>query len=109
MNKDRVRFMRIILFFDLPTTTPKERKTYQQFRKNIVENGFVMLQESVYSKLETNYKACDLEIEKIKRNKPKQGLIQCLVITEKQYAGIINITGELKHNQIDNTDRLVVL
>ena len=105
----RYRFMRIVLFFDLPTITPLDRKVYRKFRKFLINDGFIMIQESVYVKITTNYNSCNSEIERIKKNKPDNGLVQCLVITEKQYSGIINITGELNHQQIDSMDRLLVL
>lgn len=43
--------MRIMVFFDLPTITPANRKDYANFRKYLIKNGFIMMQESVYSKL----------------------------------------------------------
>ena len=46
--------MRVILFFDLPVTTPEGRQNYNKFRKFLIRNGFLMLQESVYSKLALN-------------------------------------------------------
>lgn len=48
------RFMRIVLFFDLPTLTEKNRKEYTRFRKFLIKTGFMMLQESVYVKLALN-------------------------------------------------------
>ena len=39
------RFMRMLVFFDLPTITGEEKRHYRQFRKLLIKNGFVMLQE----------------------------------------------------------------
>ena len=50
----RYRFMRILVFFDLPTETSKDRKIYSRFRKFLIKEGFIMMQESVYSKLALN-------------------------------------------------------
>ena len=44
------RFMRILVMFDLPTETSEERRDYRKFRKNLIKNGFIMMQESVYVK-----------------------------------------------------------
>jgi len=109
LNTQRSRAMRIILFFDLPTLTSKERKVYRQFRKKLINNGYIMLQESVYSKLVTNYTSCESEIERLKKTKPAEGLVQCLAITEKQYANIINITGKLSTDKINSVDRMVII
>ena len=49
------RFMRVIVFFDLPTETTEDKKNYRKFRKFLIKGGFLMLQESVYAKLALNY------------------------------------------------------
>ena len=51
--------MRLIVFFDLPVVTSAERREYARFRKFLVRNGFVMMQESVYSKIILNNTAGD--------------------------------------------------
>ena len=48
------RFMRVLVFFDLPVLTAKERREYRRFRNELLKNGFIMLQESVYCKLALN-------------------------------------------------------
>ncbi|NLB62432.1 MAG: CRISPR-associated endonuclease Cas2, partial [Clostridiales bacterium] len=46
--------MRVLVFFDLPTITLEIQREYRRFRKYLVKNGFLMLQESVYCKLALN-------------------------------------------------------
>ena len=53
-DKERVRYMRLVLFFDLPVETPKQRKDYRLFRKFLLKDGFLPLQQSVYAKLVVN-------------------------------------------------------
>lgn len=77
--------MRILVFFDLPTETSKDRKVYSKFRKFLIKEGFVMMQESVYVKLVLNNSVTNAVREKIEKNKPSKGLVQLLVITEKQF------------------------
>ena len=48
------RYMRILVFFDLPVTTEDDRRVYRTFRKYLIKSGFLMLQESVYCKLAQN-------------------------------------------------------
>ena len=48
------RFMRVIVFFDLPTLTTEDKRNYSKFRRFLIKNGFMMLQESVYAKLALN-------------------------------------------------------
>ena len=105
----RDRVMRTIVFFDLPTIYNRDKKNYLLFRKYLLNEGFIMLQESVYSKISLNNQQSHLSINRIKKNAPKRGLIQVLTITEKQYSNIEYITGSNDSKIIDTEDRLVVL
>ena len=80
--------MRILIFFDLPTETSKDRKNYSKFRKFLINEGFIMMQESVYSKLTLNNSVTSSIREKIVKNKPPKGIVQMLVITEKQFGSM---------------------
>lgn len=77
--------MRILIFFDLPTETARDRKIYSKFRKFLIKEGFIMMQESVYVKLTLNNSITNAIKEKIQKNKPSRGIVQMLVITEKQF------------------------
>lgn len=103
------RFMRIIVFFDLPTETAKDRKMYSKFRKMLINDGFIMLQESVYSKLALNSSIANSIREKIHKNKPPKGIVQMLTITEKQYNSIEYVVGEKNNEIIEDTERLIIL
>ena len=101
--------MRIVVFFDLPVITASQRKTYRTFRKYLVKNGFLMMQESVYCKLAQNFSVGETIIENIRKNRPTEGLVQVLKVTEKQYGKMEYIIGE-SSNEVLNTDqRLVIL
>ena len=95
--------------FDLPVLTAKQRKEYTDFRKFLLKNGFMMMQESIYCKLMQNAVAGDTIIENIKRNKPSEGLVQVLRITEKQYSKIEYIVGKNESEVIDSDERLVII
>ena len=103
------RYMRVIIFFDLPVETSDQRKEYRRFRKYLLRNGFVMLQESVYSKIVLNPTAASFVQEGVRKNKVSKGLIQMMTVTERQYEQMEVITGEKQHTIIDNDDRLVIL
>lgn len=105
----RNRVMRTIVFFDLPNVYYKDRKNYQKFHKFLVNDGYIMLQESVYSKIALNLQQAELNINKIKKNSPQKGVIQVMNITEKQYADIEFIIGKPQTNVIDSEDRLIIL
>lgn len=101
--------MRVLVFFDLPVTTSENRRAYTHFRKFLLKNGFLMLQESVYCKLALNSIAVNAIVENIHKNKPEEGLIQLLTVTEKQYAKMDIIIGEIKSEVLDSDERLVIL
>lgn len=101
--------MRLLIFFDLPTDTVKDRKRYREFRKLLINEGFVMMQESVYSKLTLNSSIANSTKDKIYKNKPPKGIIQMLTITEKQFSSIEYVIGEKTTNVLDDTERMVVL
>lgn len=101
--------MRTMVFFDLPNVYSKDKRNYQLFRKFLVHQGFIMMQESVYSKIVLNNQQSNLLIEKIKKQAPKRGLIQVLTITEKQYSQMKYIIGKNTSKIIDNEDRIIVL
>lgn len=91
-------FMRMILMFDLPVKTKKERQIYTKFRKMLLKRGFFALQYSVYSKIFANRDAAKNEKDCIKKLAPEKGNIRIMIITEKQYANMEIIVGG-KSNQ----------
>lgn len=69
-----------------------------------------MMQESVYTKLAINRQTMDLELNRINTFLPKNGLIQALTVTEKQFARMKTLLGEAhKHSEISSTERLVII
>ena len=105
----RNRVMRTIVFFDLPNVYAKDKRNYILFRKFLLNEGFIMMQESVYSKLVLNSQQSLLLIDRIRKKVPKKGIIQVLTITEKQYANIEYLIGDNNTKIINNEDRLVIL
>ena len=107
---DRFRYMRLIVFFDLPVETLPQRREYARFRKWLVKNGYLMLQRSVYTKLAIDGRMVASLILRLEENKPKEGLVQALQVTEKQYASIRNIVGGASPSEeLSTTQTLVVI
>lgn len=101
--------MRIIVFFDLPTETYIERKEYRDFRKFLIKDGFLMMQESVYTKLALNQSIVKAELNRLRNNKPKKGLVEILTITEKQFSQIEYLVGKRQSLFEDSDERLIIL
>lgn len=107
MKRDRV--MRLIIFFDLPHVYNNDIRNYNRFRKFLINEGFIMMQESVYSKLALNSVQINLIMKKVIKNSPDKGIIEGLVVTERQYANINYIVGHPISKIIDSEDRMIVL
>ena len=105
----RDRAMRTIVFFDIPNIYAKDRRNYNEFRRYLLSEGFVMMQESVYSKIVLNTQQSEGLMDRLRKKSPKKGLIQVLTITEKQYSQIEYIIGKSNTKIIDTEDRLVIL
>ena len=101
--------MRLIVFFDLPTETSAQQREYRHFRKFLVRNGFVMMQESVYSKIVLNSTAAEAVRENIRKHKTSGGLIEMLVVTERQFERIEVVVGEVQSVVVDSDERLIIL
>lgn len=106
----RVRFMRLLVFFDLPTASAPQRREYSRFHRFLLKNGYLMLQKSVYSKLAIDGRMFGALIARLEENKPSEGIIQAMLVTEKQYESIVCIVGGgNKREELETTDGLVVL
>lgn len=103
------RFMRLMVFFDLPVETPQERREYTRFRKFLIKSGFLMMQESVYCKLALNQTAMDAILDSVRRHKPPAGLVQALAVTEKQFARMEYIVGSYSGDVVNTDERYVEL
>ena len=103
------RIMRMIIFFDLPTITTKDLKEYRNFRKFLIKNGFIMMQESVYSRLILNNNSAKLLKNQVYKNLPSAGLIQMLQVTEKQFANIEYMRGKSQNKILDSNERITIL
>ena len=68
--------MRVLIFFDLPVKTVAERKAYATFRKNLLREGFIMVQESVYSRIATTRESAGFLEGRVASFVPEEGLVQ---------------------------------
>lgn len=101
--------MRTIVFFDLPNVYSIDKRNYLFFRKFLLNEGFLMLQESVYSKIVLSSQQMKYLIQRIRKNAPKKGIIQILNVTEKQYSQIEYVIGISNSKIINSEDRLIII
>lgn len=102
--------MRILCMFDLPMESKKEQRCYRLFRKELLANGFVMLQYSVYYRVVPNRSAGKKFEGILKRATPPFGEIRLLYVSEKQFEEMQLLVGARSHQEekIAN-NRLVVI
>lgn len=88
------RIMWVLVFFDLPTETKKDRKAYADFRKKLVADGFVMFQFSIYLRHCASAENADVHIKRVQRALPEYGKIGILRITDKQFGDMELFVGK---------------
>ncbi len=82
------RVMWVLVFFDLPTETKKERKAASQFRKLIMQDGFQMFQFSVYMRHCASRENAEVHKKRVKSLLPEKGHVCVLCITDKQFGNM---------------------
>jgi len=106
----RYDVMRVFCFFDLPTETNAQRRSYRIFRKLLLENGFEMLQYSVYVRTCPNRIFAKKYYTRITKQAPTSGHIRLLMVTEKQFEDMALIIGRKgEHEDKIGARRLVVI
>lgn len=79
------RVMWVLVLFDLPTETRKDRKEAASFRKHLIEDGFTMFQFSIYIRHCPSFENAEVHIKRVKRILPDKGKVGILCITDKQF------------------------
>ena len=95
LNRElNMRAMQILLMFDLPVKTKALRKVYTSFHRFLLNNGFDMIQFSVYVRHCSNYESAQAHVDRLSLASPKRGSIRYLIITEKQFAEMGILVGK---------------
>lgn len=103
------KFMRLLIMFDLPMNTKSEQREYREFRQFLLENGFLMLQYSIYTRICTNQTMADNYIKKIEKVLPSDGAIRGLIITEKKYEKMKIFLGQKSKVESIITDKKLIV
>ena len=85
--------MRFLVFFDLPVVTRAERRAYTVFRRFLINDGYDMIQFSVYGRILNGSDAEQKHLKRLVDNLPPAGSVRCLTLTEKQFAGMKLLVG----------------
>lgn len=82
------RIMWVLVFFDLPTETKVQRKAATEFRKNLIKDGFVMFQFSIYMRNCPSAENATAHVRRVKTFLPKTGKVGIITITDKQFGSM---------------------
>jgi len=93
MSASTRRHMRLLVLFDLPVVTRAERRAYTVFRRFLLNDGYDMIQFSVYGRILNGTDAEQKHFKRLVDNLPPEGSVRCLSVTEKQFAGMKLLVG----------------
>jgi CRISPR-associated protein Cas2 len=85
--------MRMMVFFDLPVVSKADRRAYTLFRRFLLNDGYDMIQYSIYGRILNGTDAEEKHMKRLIANLPAAGSIRALTVTEKQYASMKILVG----------------
>lgn len=99
MKTDEVRILWMFVFFDLPVGTKDERRAATRFRNFLKDDGYMMLQWSVYARVCRGEEAAEKHVQRVIKNLPRKGSVRALQVTGKQYGRMRLLLGEATKNE----------
>lgn len=82
------QIMWVMVLFDLPVLTKKNRKEAARFRKDLLQAGFDMFQFSIYVRHCLSRDQTERHIRKVESLLPPEGQVGIMTITDKQFGQI---------------------
>lgn len=82
---NQYRTMWLLVFFDLPTETKKERKAASKFRNVLLKDGFQMFQFSIYMRCCPSRENAEVHSKRVRIHLPEKGHVGILTITDRQF------------------------
>lgn len=96
----------VIAMFDLPVDTPRQRRAYARFRKQLLDDGFSMMQYSVYQRHCASVENSTVHMQRMGAQVPAEGEVRFLVITDKQFEKIVVYVGKKRAPQKPSPSQL---
>ncbi|MCF8480291.1 MAG: CRISPR-associated endonuclease Cas2 [Rhodospirillum sp.] len=109
MKAEDSRYMWVMVFFDLPVGTKDQRRSATRFRKALKDDGFLMLQFSVYARVCRGQDAVNKHVGRVRANLPAKGSVRTLQITDKQYGRMELMLGLAPKTERLGAKQLVLL
>ncbi len=86
----------VLVCFDLPVGTPEERKAAANFRKDLVRDGYIMVQYSVYARPCGSADRVETQVRRLKPKIPAKGEVRSLVISDAQWGRMLVMRSQQK-------------
>ena len=102
------RIMWVLVLFDLPTETKKQRSQATRFRKDLLDEGFTMFQFSIYLRHCPSKENAEVHIRRVKNCLPQHGKVGIICITDKQF-GQMEIFFSKKQTDLPSTPQQLEL
>ncbi len=109
MKTEEVRFVWLFVFFDLPVGSKEQRRAASRFRNFLKDDGFMMLQFSVYARVCRGEDGAMTHIARVTRNLPLSGSVRALQVTDRQYGRMRLLLGEMTPTEKPGSAQLVLL
>jgi len=92
----KYRMAWVLVFFDLPVGTPEERRDATNFRKDLLKDGYMMVQFSVYARPCGTADRVDTQVRRLKTKIPPKGEVRGLMISDAQWGRMIILRSRQK-------------
>lgn len=103
------RLMWMMVLFDLPVGTKKERKAATRFRTFLLDQGFEMSQFSVYMRFCAGKEQVESHTARIRENLPRSGNIHIVSLTDKQYENTVCFHGRKRESDRKSPEQYLLL
>lgn len=105
---NQYRILWVFVFYDLPTETKKDRHNFTLFRKKLMQDGFAMLQYSIYIRHCNSRENAEVHQKRVKSFLPPKGEIIMFTLTDKQF-GMMELFKSARESKKPNTPQQLEL
>ena len=103
----KYRMAWVLVFFDLPVGTPEERRDATNFRKDLLKDGYMMVQFSVYARPCGTADRVETQVRRLKTKIPPKGEVRGLMISDAQWGRMIIMRSRQKTDAEKMPDQMM--
>lgn len=103
----KYRMAWVLVFFDLPVGTPEERRAASNFRKDLLKDGYIMVQFSVYARPCGSPDRVETQVRRLKPKIPPKGEVRSLIVSDAQWGRMLILRSRQKIPPEDQPQQLL--